>query len=154
MSETIKAYISGFLDADGSIYIRIKPNETYRFNYQIAPYVVFYQKRTQASILEKIKDFLEVGYIRHRKDDIVEYVIGDEVGLRKVISVVKNYVILKREQIEILERVLDLKSSAMTAQKFLQIVALADRFASLNYSKKRIQRQPEITKEFKKRGLL
>jgi hypothetical protein len=30
-----KAYLAGFLDGDGSIYARLKPNNTYRFGFQV-----------------------------------------------------------------------------------------------------------------------
>ena len=43
LSPIKKAYIAGFLDGDGSIYVRAKPNTSYRFGYQIALYIVFFQ---------------------------------------------------------------------------------------------------------------
>ena len=42
-----RAYLAGFLDGDGSIYVRMKPNSDYRFGYQIAPFVVFFQAKTE-----------------------------------------------------------------------------------------------------------
>ncbi len=44
MKATEKAYIAGFLDGDGSIHIRLKPNETYRFGFQVAPLLVISEK--------------------------------------------------------------------------------------------------------------
>ncbi len=40
ISSTQKAYLAGFLDGDGSIYVRIKPNNTYKYGFQVAPYIV------------------------------------------------------------------------------------------------------------------
>lgn len=154
MKETEKAYIAGFLDADGSVYVRLKPNITYRYNYQIAPYIVFCQKENQIRVLEKIKNFLKVGYFRYRKDGIVDYIIGDEDSIRKVINVVRDYVILKKKQLKILEKVLDLKKPRMPPKKFLTIVNLIDQFEKLNYSKRRILRKKQIVQELRDKSLL
>ena len=42
LSKEEKAYIAGFLDGDGSIYVRIKPNSSYRYRFQISPAIVFW----------------------------------------------------------------------------------------------------------------
>jgi hypothetical protein len=55
LKETEKAYIAGFLDADGSIFVRIKPEPSHRFNYTIFPAVVFFQKRGKDKILKEIR---------------------------------------------------------------------------------------------------
>ena len=39
------AYLAGFLDGDGSIYVRAKPNLSYKYGFQIAPYIVFFQSK-------------------------------------------------------------------------------------------------------------
>ena len=41
--KTFYAYLAGFLDADGSIYCRLKPNQTYKYDFQVAPLVVFFR---------------------------------------------------------------------------------------------------------------
>jgi len=56
LSSNQKAYLAGFLDGDGSIYVRAKPNQTYRFGYQIAPYIVFYQSSINSNFLIIQKD--------------------------------------------------------------------------------------------------
>ena len=38
-----KAYIAGFVDGDGSIYVRLKPNKDYKYGYQVAPYIILFQ---------------------------------------------------------------------------------------------------------------
>ncbi len=47
-----KAYLAGFLDGDGSIYVRLKPNPTYKYGYQVAPYAVLFQSQKMEEILE------------------------------------------------------------------------------------------------------
>ena len=45
ISQTKRAYLAGFLDGDGSIYVQLKPNKTYRFGFQDAPYIVLFQSQ-------------------------------------------------------------------------------------------------------------
>ena len=45
ISSTQKAYIAGFLDGDGSIYVRMKPNSTYKYGFQISSYIVLFQSQ-------------------------------------------------------------------------------------------------------------
>lgn len=154
MTKTEKAYIAGFLDADGSIYVRLKPNEDYRYNFQVAPYIVFYQKKDQVKVLEHIKELLNVGYLRYRKDGIVEYTIGDVAGLRKLIATVRDYLVLKRKRLDLLEEVLSRKEVVQTPQDFLALAKLIDKFGSLNYSRKRTITSKKVESSLKKLELL
>lgn len=57
------AYLAGFLDGDGSIYVRVKPNATYKFGFQIAPNIVFFQSQKEIKSLEKLQEMVGGGYI-------------------------------------------------------------------------------------------
>ena len=154
MTTAEKAYIAGFLDADGSIYVRLKPNEDYRYNFQVAHYVVFYQKKKQVKVLEHIQNLLNIGYLRYRKDGIVEYTIGDVAGLRKLIGTVRKYLVLKRRRLDLLEEILSRKESIKTSEDFLALAKLIDIFEELNYSQKRTVTSKKVKASLKERGLL
>ncbi len=47
------AYLAGFLDRDGSIYVRMKPNKGYKFGFQISPYIVFFNLKKQGKNLKE-----------------------------------------------------------------------------------------------------
>jgi len=47
LKETTKSYISGFLDADGSLLAQIIKNNTYKYKFQIRISIIFYQKTTK-----------------------------------------------------------------------------------------------------------
>ncbi len=98
MKSTEKAYIAGFLDADGSIHVRIKPNNSYKFDFQIAPSIVFYQSKKEYKGIQYIKSLMKAGYIRERKDGIVEYVIGDTNGILDVIEKTLPYLVFKKNK--------------------------------------------------------
>jgi len=154
MKETNKAFIAGFLDADGSIYVRLKPNKSYRFGFQIAPYIVFFQKQDKVRILEHIKNLLIVGYLRKRKDGIVEYTIGDVAGIKKVIKTVLPYIVLKKEQAELMLKILSYKKKVKNGKDFLKLTKMVDRFGEINYSTKRSINSQKVKSYLEKEKLL
>src|SRR3989344_81482 len=99
MQETIKSYIAGFLDGDGSIYVRVKKNTSHKYDFQIVPSIVFFQKDTNVMVLNYLHQHLSVGYIRYRNDNMCEYVIGDAKGIQKVIDLIEDYLVLKKPQL-------------------------------------------------------
>ena len=140
LSQTQKAYLAGFLDGDGSIYVRLKPNSTYRYGFQIAPYIVLFQSQKEKENFEKICSLIGIGYLRVRKDGILEYIIGKTGGLREFLEMIKPFVILKKKQVALMTEILDKKEKVKNKNDFRKLVDLIDRFRELNYSKKRKKR--------------
>lgn len=154
LNDTQKSYIAGFLDGDGSVYVKLKKNDTYKYGYQIAPYITFYQKATHIGFLEKMKKMLRVGYTRLRKDGVAEYTIGDERSLLEFAGQILPFSILKSRQLKLLSSILRLKSKTKTAKSFIVLCRKIDKFKELNYSKKRIQDAKEVSKYLIKEDLL
>jgi len=136
LSPTQRAYIAGFLDADGSIYVRAKPNGTYRFGYQIAPYIVFYQS-SKSSSFKDMYSLLPFGRVRVRKDGVTEFIVSKRNDLIKFVEMVQPFLILKQKQIALLSKILREKESVNNAKDFEKILQLCNEFQNLNYSKKR-----------------
>lgn len=145
ISETDKAYIAGFLDADGSIYAKIKPNDTYRYNYQISQSIVFYQKTDSDDILKQIASILSVGYIRLRNDGITEYTIGDKKSIRKIIKLILPYLKHKNVQANLMLKIIDSKIDSK--KDLIRVCRMVDKFEKLNYSKKRKNRTEQVLKK-------
>jgi len=137
ISSLQKAYFAGFLDGDGSIYVQIKPNTSYRYGFQIAPYIVLYQSRKGQDKFEKLCDILDLGYLRKRNDGICEYIIGRIDEIKIFLAMIEPYVILKTEQIKLMKEILDLKQKIKSKNDFRRLMKLVDRFREFNYSKKR-----------------
>ena len=137
ISQTEKAYLAGFLDGDGSIYVQMKPNKTYKFGYQIAPYIVLFQSQKNRKNFEKLCAIIKLGYLRTRKDGILEYIIGRQEGIERFVKIVEPYVIMKKSQIALLKEILTLKKKVRTKKDFNKLAKLVDTFRELNYSKKR-----------------
>ena len=137
LNQAKRAYLAGFLDGDGSIYVRLKPNPSYRYGFQVAPYIVLFQSQKEQKKFEKLCSLINLGYMRVRKDGILEYTIGKVDSLRKFLQIVKPFLILKKEQAYLMLKILDKREIVKNKQDFIKLANLIDRFRNLNYSKKR-----------------
>ena len=137
ISSTTKAYLAGFMDGDGSIYVRLKPNPTYKYGFQVAPYVVFFQSLKGKNNFEKLCSLIGFGHIRERKDGIMEHIISKNEDIKKFLKIVKPYSVMKKEQVELMSKILDRKEKIKDRKDFQGLMKLIDRFRDLNYSKKR-----------------
>lgn len=152
MNKLFSSYLAGFLDADGSIYIQLKKNETYKYKFQISPSVVFFQKN--ATVLELIHKKLAFGYLRRRKDGLTELIVGDRDSIEKLLLSVLPYLISKRKQADLMLVVLKRMKKVSNAIDFLNISRLIDEFRELNYSKKRTVDAAVVSNHLKAIGLL
>jgi intein-encoded DNA endonuclease-like protein len=134
---TDRAYIAGFLDGDGSIYVQAKKNDTYRYGYQVAPAIVFFQSAKSEKLFTEFHDFLNLGSIRKRNDGVMEITVGRMAELLQLIEIVKPYTRLKRKQLELLEDILKAKEAVEDQKSFSNLLKLIDGYRNLNYSKKR-----------------
>ena len=140
LSLTQKAYLAGFLDGDGSIYVRLKPNPTYRYGFQIAPYIVLFQSRKGKVNFEKLCSLIGLGYLRDRKDGVLEYIINRKENLRLFLDAIEPYAVLKKKQVVLMKKILDAKEKIKNKADFEKLAKLIDSFRELNYSKKRKKR--------------
>ena len=154
LSKEEKSYIAGFLDGDGSIHVRLKPNSSYKFYFQISPSVVFYQSKKERKYMNWLKDLINRGYIRERKDGIIEYIIGDTNSIQELLVSLLPFLRLKKKQAKLMLEVLKSKENIKNAKDFLILSRKIDEFQNINYSKKRIQNSLEVEKVLKKEKLL
>lgn len=132
-----KAYLAGLLDGDGSIYVRLKPNSSYKYDFQIAPYVVFFQSSKEVENFKKICALMNCGYLRKRKDGMLEYTIGRRDEITKFLGLIKPYLVLKRKQADLMIKILEQKDKVKNKKDFNELAKLIDGFRELDYSKKR-----------------
>ncbi len=136
-SPTERAYIAGFLDGDGSIYVQAKKNDTYRYGYQVAPAIVFFQSAKSEKLFREFHEFLGLGLMRKRKDGVMEITVGRLAELLQMIEIVKPYTRLKRKQLALLGQILRAKQEVKDQKGFAGLLKLIDGYRNLNYSKKR-----------------
>ena len=154
LSKEEKAYIAGFLDGDGSIYVRIKPNSSYRYRFQISPAIVFFQSKKEIDYLKWLNKKICKGYLRERNDGIVEYIIGDMESIKELTKLLIPYLRLKQKQARLMLEILEMKKKIKSGMDFLKLVKKIDVFQKINYSKKRIRNSLEVEKILEKEGLL
>lgn len=141
MVEKTKAYIAGFLDADGSIFLQLVRRKDYKLGYQVRASVVFYQKKEQKKILRWLIHKLRVGYLRDRNDGLSEYTIVGFRDVRKVLTEIDPYLLVKRKQAKLALRIIsrfEKNLGSLTKGFLLRIAKEVDKFESLNNSKKRV----------------
>ena len=141
MTQTIESskfstYLAGFLDGDGSIYVRAKPNSSYKYGYQIAPTIAFFQSRKNEKFPELCKR-ITYGTLRVRKDNIFEYTISKQGEIKNFLRSVLPHLVLKQEQAQLMLKILDYKEKVQDADDFSELLRLIDSFRELNYSKNR-----------------
>ncbi len=134
--ENFYAYLAGLLDGDGSIYVRAKPNSSYRYGYQIAPYVAFFQKATDTNF-SKLMERIGYGRLRIRNDEMYEFTINKQAELVDFLDKVKPFLFLKRLQADLLLEILEDKKKLSSQQDFTKMLKKIDYFRELNYSKRR-----------------
>ncbi|MEK7616226.1 MAG: LAGLIDADG family homing endonuclease [Patescibacteria group bacterium] len=137
LSSIKRAYLAGFLDGDGSIYVRLKPNTDYRYGFQVAPAVILFQSAQDRIQFEELCSLINLGYIRERNDGILEYTINKMDNIRKFLSLVEPFVILKKKQVALMKKILEVKAKVKQKSDFKALMKLIDTFRDLNYSKKR-----------------
>jgi hypothetical protein len=136
LKHSFKAYLAGFLDGDGSIYVRAKPNSSYKYDYQVAPTIAFFQSGTNAKFPELCKH-IQFGKLRLRKDDIFEYTITKQAEIQVLLEELMPYLVLKQEQARLMLKILRVKQDVSSREDFKKLLALIEQFRELNYSKKR-----------------
>ena len=146
--------MAGFLDGDGSIYVRLKPNKTYRYRFQIALNIVFFQSNRGKRVLKKIQEDLKIGYIRQRNDGITEYIIGDEESIKLFLNQIISFLKFKKKQALLMLEILTAKEKIKNSNNFLSVAKKIDKFEKLNYSKRRTQTSLTVKKVLKNEGLL
>lgn len=156
MQDTTLAYIAGFLDGDGSVIFQLKPRPDYVYGFQIKVTVSFYQKQTNRSILEWLREQLEVGAVRDRVDGIGEYDIEGLAPASQVLELLKPYVVLKRDRVEEALRMIDVMelNPEPSPEEFLEWAGWVESFQSLNYTKKRKYTRKDVYEVLVSKGYL
>ncbi len=137
LSPIKKSYIAGFLDGDGSVYARAKPNPTYKYGFQIALYIVLFQSAKSRVAFEEVCAIIGYGKMRERKDGILEYTINKIDDIAKFLKDIRPFVILKKKQVELMIAIIESKENVASADDFQKLLQMIDLYRNLNYSKKR-----------------
>jgi hypothetical protein len=137
MSEVEKAYIAGFLDADGCINAQIVPRQDYKLKFQIRVSVTFYQKTKHHWFLQWLLKKCRYGTLRKRNDGMSEYCIVSPEPVKNLLKELEPMVKIKRPQLKLVLQIIQALPKAKDPQAFLKLCESVDRFEQLNFSKGR-----------------
>ena len=132
-----KAYLSGFIDADGCILTQIIRGDSYKFGHTIRISIVFYQLDKRNWFLLKIKNNLGMGTLRKKKDGMAELTI---TGFKPVENLLKNllpYFKIKKPLARLVLKIIEKHKQVNTEADFLEVCELIDKTAELTDSKNR-----------------
>jgi len=146
------AYVAGFLDGDGSIFFQIVPRSDYRFGFEIRASVAFYQKKSNAEILNWLKEQFGAGYIRTR-GEMCDYTVVGRDEVKKILLLLRPHVRLKKKHVELGLQILEKQENLETEKDFLEVCRLVDKFGEINYSKKRKQTMAVVKAHFANNSL-
>lgn len=152
MTDSLLAYIAGFLDGDGCIMAQIVKRDGYVYGFQIRLSIIFYQKSCKKDHLIWLKDQLKFGYIRDRNDGMSEYTIVGIEQVKNVLQQLFDFLRLKKKQAELV-----LKISAIpkkpSLETFLSYCQMVDNGAKLNFSKKRTRNTQSVMRYLREHKL-
>lgn len=137
--ETFNAYLAGLIDGDGLINCQITPDPTIKRKFKILPSITIYQKAEKIYYIKELqKELKNIGNIRERKDGMIEYSIKSKPNIKNLILAIQPYLRLKTKQATLILKILNWLEDIKTDSEFLKVCEEVDKFADLNYSKKRI----------------
>ena len=103
-SEQNKAYISGFLDGDGSLMLQVKKRSDTKRGVRFMATICLYQDTRHEEPLHWIRNQLGVGYISRRSDGISEYRINGFAQIESILNQLEPYIRFKQRQTKALIR--------------------------------------------------
>ena len=130
-------YLSGFLDGDGSIFAQLVRGKDLKYQFRIRVSIGFYQNKRYSWFLTQLKKDLKCGSIRTKSDDVIEYVITGADPVKNLLLQLKDCLVLKKRQANLVLEILEKKQQIQSKEDFLEVCQLTDKVAKLNYSKKR-----------------
>ena len=139
MTNTQKAYLAGFLDADGSIVLQFKKREGMRYLFRIKVVVVFYQDEKYIDELIWMNKIIKAGYVYTRSDRISELRIEGYTQVEKLLLQLKPFIRFKKNQVKYMLNAVKVmkRERKISLKDFLYVCDLADKTSASNYKSRR-----------------
>lgn len=160
MLPTRLSYLGGFVDADGSIVVQIKPRSNNVLGFGLIGSLVFHQKETRGNwFLPSIRNELGgIGSVYNKGNGKMEYVITNLADFLAICMALQPFLHLKAKQckyaIDVMSRYNDVVALSHTDPKkarseFLRLCRKADRISQLNDSRRRTMTAETVMKFYK-----
>jgi len=103
-SKLNKAYISGFLDGDGSLMLQVKKRSDTKRGIRFMATICLYQDTRHEKSLQWIRNQLGIGYVSRRSDGISELRINGFAQVEHLLTQLQPYIRFKQKQTKALLR--------------------------------------------------
>ena len=142
------AYISGFLDGDGSLMLQLKKRSDSKRGIRFMTTICFYQDTRHEKTLYWIREVLGIGYISKRNDGMTELRINGYIQIRDILKSLLPYVRFKKLQASTLlqacEILSNIKFSKLTKKQLVKLVDFILVIQSENYVTKKKRTRNEL----------
>ena len=126
-SEVNRAYLAGFLDADGAIMACIEKHREKKYGFRIRVIVKITQK--ERSILDWFQDQFQIGKVVCNRTTY-DWMIKDQSLVRLILEIVTPYLQVKRIQASYAVEILN--TSIGSSDDLIKVAQLADALSRLN----------------------
>ena len=144
-SEVERAYIAGFLDADGAIMAIIEPHDGKRYKFRVRVAVKITQR--DRKILDWIRTVLGIGIVRAnragQKGQTYDLHVRDRSQVQKMLSEVSPYLRVKKRQAVLAREILE--KDIVTSRDLINTARKADALSRFNVRSKN-RRKNFVTK--------
>ncbi len=131
LSEAIRAYTAGFLDADGAIMATIEKHHEKKFGFRVRIMVKITQK--ELAVIRWFLQTFRVGYIRKNKTTH-EWIVRDQQIIKTILQTLLPYLRVKKFQAEKALEIIDV--NVITIHDLLRVARTADALSRFNVRSK------------------
>ncbi len=142
------AYISGFLDGDGSLMLQLKKRKDGILKFRFMATICFYQDTRHEKTLYWIQEVLGIGYISHRNDGMTELRVNGFKQVRDILIKLSPFIRFKKLQTQALLKACKILSSTkfkmLTKEKLIKLVGYVLVIHGENYITKKKKTREEL----------
>ncbi len=126
-SEAKRAYLAGFLDADGAIMACIEKHPEKKYRFRVRVIVKITQK--ERKVLDWFVNEYQIGKVV-RNRTTYDWIVKDQKLIRDVLHIVKPYLQVKRDQAEYALEIIN--GSIVSSQDLIRMAQLGDALSRSN----------------------
>ena len=132
-TESMYAYIAGFLDGDGYITIKIEKCKTCRLGYRARIRIGFAQSRSRKFVLDRLLSFVKSGVVsEYNHNNMAEYVINDQKAIFDLLTNIEPFVIVKKKQLKLAKKFIRFKKVGYTKNSLEEMRNLEFKMSGFN----------------------
>ena len=133
-----EAYIAGFLDGGGAVSAIIERHSEKKFKFRVRVCLDFYQHKDNVFVLQYIRKYFGEGSLGKSIRNTHKLSLRNQETLKAILPSLYTYVMVKKKQIEIALKILNIKIN--TKKDLIKVAKLADQLSGFNVRSKSIRK--------------